>query len=149
MNTRFKKFLSISPLKIGLIIILGIVFLYFLDFSFLRFMELKMYDLRMASRGDRKPGGEVVIAAIDEKSLSELGRWPWSRAIIANLVNTLKQNGAKAVGFDVVFSEPDNQASQKFFQRGGTDRTCREKIIDASPKREQKSRYGFHPRGGN
>jgi adenylate cyclase len=113
MNTRFKKFLSISPLKIGLIIILGIVFLYFLDFSFLRFMELKMYDLRMASRGDRKPGGEVVIAAIDEKSLSELGRWPWSRAIIANLVNTLKQNGAKAVGFDVVFSEPDNQAWQK------------------------------------
>ena len=57
------------------------------------------------------PGGETVIAAIDEKSLGELGRWPWPRTTIARLVDKLKGYGAKAVGFDIVFSEPDQNSS--------------------------------------
>jgi len=52
-------------------------------------------------------GGETVIVTIDEKSLSELGRWPWPRTTMAGLVDKLKACGAKAVGFDVVFAEPD------------------------------------------
>ena len=51
MNFRFKKLFSISPLKIGLLITFSVVLLYFLNFSFLRFMELKSLDLRMVSRG--------------------------------------------------------------------------------------------------
>ena len=47
----------------------------------------KTLDLRIASRGTQLPGGETLIAVIDEKSLAELGRWPWSRAIIARLVD--------------------------------------------------------------
>jgi adenylate cyclase len=113
MNERLKKIFSITPLKITIIIIFIALILFFLDVRFLRFMELKALDLRMLSRGKLPSGGEVVIATIDEKSLSELGRWPWPRTTIARLVDKLKQNGAKAVGFDVVFAEPDENSSIK------------------------------------
>jgi adenylate cyclase len=76
-------------------------------------MELKALDLRMVSRGAIPAGDETVIVAIDEKSLSELGRWPWPRTTIAKLVDTLKGYGAKVVGFDIVFAEPDANSSMK------------------------------------
>jgi adenylate cyclase len=103
--------LSVSPLKIaGFIIFIALV-LYFMDAPFLRFMELKALDLRMVSRGTLPTGGETVIVAIDEKSLSELGRWPWPRTTIAKLTDTLQEYGAKVVGFDIVFAEPDANSS--------------------------------------
>ena len=74
-------------------------------------MELKALDLRILSRGKLPSGGETLIAVIDEKSVSELGRWPWPRSTIATLVDTLKSYGAKVVGFDIVFAEPDKNSS--------------------------------------
>jgi len=70
-------------------------------------MELKSLDLKFQTRGILQPGKETVIAAIDEKSLDELGRWPWSRNIQARLVNKLTEYGARVIAFDTVFSEPD------------------------------------------
>ncbi|HYA14664.1 MAG TPA: adenylate/guanylate cyclase domain-containing protein [Syntrophales bacterium] len=113
MNERLKKMFSISPLKIAIFVIFIALILFFIDVRFLRFMELKALDLRMFSRGKVTPGGETVIASIDEKSLSELGRWPWPRTTLAELVDKLKGYGAKAVGFDIVFSEPDQNSSLK------------------------------------
>lgn len=50
----------------------------------------------------------IIILDIDEKSLSEVGRWPWSRNIIADLVIKLTDTyQAKVVSFDVMFTEPD------------------------------------------
>jgi adenylate cyclase len=111
LKERMKRFLSVSPLKIAAFIILIALVLFFLDAPFLRFMELKALDLRMVSRGVTPAGSETVIVAIDEKSLSELGRWPWPRSILAKLVDVLKGYGAKAVGFDIVFAEPDTNSS--------------------------------------
>jgi adenylate cyclase len=111
MNERLKKIFSVSPLKITFLVIFIALIMFFIDVPFLRFMELKALDLRMVSRGKLPAGGETVIAAIDEKSLGELGRWPWPRTTIARLVDKLKGYGAKAVGFDIVFSEPDQNSS--------------------------------------
>lgn len=113
MNERMKKMFSMSPLKIALLVILIAVIMFFIDVPFLRFMELKTLNLRMVSRGQLATGGEIVIAAVDEKSLSELGRWPWPRSTHAELVDRLKEYGAKAVGFDIVFAEPDANSSLK------------------------------------
>src|SRR3989304_3476435 len=113
MKDRLKKIFSISPLKITVLIVLIALTLLLLDVPFLRFMELKALDLRILSRGKIPSGGETIIAVIDEKSLAELGRWPWPRTTIARLVDTLKAKGAKAVGFDIVFSEPDENSSLK------------------------------------
>lgn len=113
VKQRLKKILTVSPLKIAALVILIALILFFIDAPFLRFMELKALDLRMLSRGAMPSGGETVIVAIDEKSLSELGRWPWPRTTMAKLVEVLKSYGAKAVGFDIVFAEPDSNSSLK------------------------------------
>jgi adenylate cyclase len=113
MKESIKKYFRVTPLKITLFVILLALFLFFFDLPFLRFMELKTLDLRIASRGTMQTGNETVIAVIDEKSLTELGRWPWPRTTIARLVDSLKAYGAKSVGFDIVFSEPDNNSSMK------------------------------------
>jgi adenylate cyclase len=75
--------------------------------SLLRAAELKAFDLRMYARGTHKPGGEVVIVAIDDKSIVELGRWPWPRTVFARLTEALKSYKVAVVGFDMVFSERD------------------------------------------
>ena len=50
----------------------------------------------------------IVILDIDEKSLGEVGRWPWSRRLMAEVVDKLfERHGLAALGFDVVWAEPD------------------------------------------
>ncbi|MBT5050618.1 MAG: CHASE2 domain-containing protein [Rhodospirillaceae bacterium] len=49
----------------------------------------------------------VVVVDIDDRSLSELGQWPWPRSLLAKLVTTLTEYGAATIVFDAVFSEPD------------------------------------------
>jgi adenylate cyclase len=52
----------------------------------------------------------VVIVAIDDASLERVGRWPWSRAVIARLVDRLVAADAAVIGFDIVQSEATAQA---------------------------------------
>ncbi len=53
------------------------------------------------------PNLPVRIVDIDEESLTRIGQWPWPRTVLAKLVNKLGENGAAAIGFDMVFPEPD------------------------------------------
>ncbi|MBX7067350.1 MAG: adenylate/guanylate cyclase domain-containing protein [Parachlamydiales bacterium] len=52
----------------------------------------------------------VAIVAIDDKSLEEVGRWPWDRDKIAKIALELKRLGASVIAFDMVFSEPQSNA---------------------------------------
>jgi len=94
-------------LLIGLAALLGIFLLYFLRLEFLESIELKILDTQFRTRGPIAPGGEVLIAAIDEKSLEAFGRWPWPRSRLSELVDFLSQAKARVVTFDIIFSEPD------------------------------------------
>lgn len=101
-----KKIFSLSGFRISLLITLAFIVLYWLAPPFLETMELKTLDFKFRTRGVRPPpGNEVVIVAVDEKSVGDLGRWPWPRARIAELVNHLGQYGAKVIAFDIVFAE--------------------------------------------
>jgi len=53
------------------------------------------------------PNLPVRIIDIDDQSLDKLGQWPWPRSVMADLINTLADQGAVTVGFDIVFAEPD------------------------------------------
>ena len=55
----------------------------------------------------RPRSNKLVIVDIDEKSLEQLGQWPWPRYIMASLTNSLTEKGAKAIAFDGVFAEED------------------------------------------
>jgi adenylate cyclase len=54
-----------------------------------------------------KTARPVTIIDIDEKSLAKFGQWPWPRTRIADMVATLTRLGAAAIGFDIMFAEPD------------------------------------------
>jgi len=74
--------------------------------AFLTTVETKLYDLHFTLRGARDAGDQVVIVAADEKSLATLGRWPWPRSVLADLVTALSDGGAKVIVFDILLSEP-------------------------------------------
>ena len=56
------------------------------------------------------PSLPVRVVDIDEESLKQVGQWPWPRTVLADLVTKLGQNGAAAIGFDMVFPEPDRMS---------------------------------------
>jgi len=58
-----------------------------------------------------------VIVAIDEKSLNDLGRWPWDRRIHAELVKKLKAAGAEAIVFDILLSENSGTMEDQLLQQ--------------------------------
>ncbi len=68
--------------------------------------EAYLYDLRLAWRPPLKTAGEAVIIEVSDDTLKNLGVWPLPRDFHATLVDILKQLGAKAVVFDILFSEP-------------------------------------------
>ncbi|MDI6729226.1 MAG: adenylate/guanylate cyclase domain-containing protein, partial [Thermodesulfovibrionales bacterium] len=84
-----------------------IAILMLLKLSPLETFEEKLLDYRFKVRGTIKPPDTVLIAAIDEKSIEKLGRWPWSRDKIAELVNKLNEAGAEIIVFDIILSEKE------------------------------------------
>ena len=79
-----------------------------IDIGLIERLELISYDARVKLT---MPGGQdprIVIVDLDEKSLAEVGRWPWGRDKMARLTNILFDRQQIAVlGFDVLFAEPD------------------------------------------
>ena len=70
--------------------------------------DLVLYDLT-AGVWSRTALDNIRIIAIDEPSLTALGRWPWSRRHHVALIETLSEIGVKAIGLDIIFAEPDRQ----------------------------------------
>jgi len=75
--------------------------------SIFDFIHHESLDMRFLLRGPVKPSGKVVIALVDQKSINAYGRWPWSRSLIARIIETLKESGVKTIGFDVLFPDPE------------------------------------------
>jgi adenylate cyclase len=75
--------------------------------------ELKALDHLYQRYADpAKAGKDIVLVAIDEASLETFGRWPWPRDRHGYMVHFLKAAGAKAIVFDVLFSEPDKDSEE-------------------------------------
>ena len=86
--------------------------------SFFALLELKGLDLLFNLRGSLSPPESIVIIAIDEPSMAEIGQqWPWPRSLHARLVQQLNRNGAKVIGFDILFSEPSTPDEDQVFAR--------------------------------
>lgn len=95
-------------------------------------MELWSYDQRLHLTMTGGMDDRIVIVDIDEKSLAEVGRWPWSRNVVAKLLEQLFDRYQVAVvGFDVVFAEPDTSSGI-----GVLDRLARQELKDNGPFRD-------------
>ena len=120
MPTWLTRFSRLNSTTLGLLLTLVVLLLFWLDeahqtqkpfvVAWLHRLELLASDLRFRTRGPMAPGPEVVIAAIDEQSVDELGRWPWPYTVQAQLIHRLTSYGAAAIGYDVVFSSSDASA---------------------------------------
>jgi len=71
----------------------------------LQSLERSAYDWGVRSTS-KTPSDKIVVIAIDDESIANIGRWPWPRDLHAELVNKLSEGGAKIVGQTVFFLEP-------------------------------------------
>ncbi len=102
----------------------------FYQVGFINQLDNIIYDARLNLTMPRTVDNRVVILDIDEKSLGEIGRWPWNRNLMARLMDKLfDQYGIALLGFDVVWAEPDNSSGIE--------------TLDALAQKELKEAAGF------
>jgi len=70
----------------------------------------KLRDFMFNIRGELPKSDNVVIIDVDNKSLKEVGQWPWSRDVISKLIANLNHAKAGIIGLDMVFSEADKSS---------------------------------------
>jgi adenylate cyclase len=104
---------TLLPLILVLLHALGVV-----PMGMLQRLDDIIYDTRLRATMPGTLDDRVVIVDIDEKSLAEVGRWPWSRNHMARLVDTLFEDQRIALlGFDTVFAEPDDSSGLRQLQQ--------------------------------
>lgn len=103
---------ALTRFIIGIAVTLLFSALLLKDPMVLQMLEAKLLDIRFRVRDAVKAPDSVVIAAIDEKSLDKLGRWPWGRDVMARLVDKLAAADAAVIAFDIIFPEPDKNDPQ-------------------------------------
>lgn len=83
-------------------------------------LDQSLYDLFLSTNS--KPTREdIIIVAIDDYSLAELGRWPWPRTLHADLINKLNHARPRAVGMDIILSESSTQQADAQLATAITD----------------------------
>jgi len=111
---------------LGLLVTFGM--LVWAGSEFNQSLERKAYDIAVGMTS-RLPSDKIAIIAIDKASLDNIGRWPWSREVHAEMVDKLVAAKAKVIGSTVFFSEPQRDAGLGYINRlieiyghaGGTD----------------------------
>jgi adenylate cyclase len=115
-----KKLIQPSSFKLGCLIAaaaaLFFVFSSQTTADFLRGLDNRVTDLMFRLRGSTPVSPRVVVVDIDEKSLAELGQWPWPRSVFGQLLHRIDDAGAAVVGLDIVFAEPDRTSPQNFLE---------------------------------
>src|SRR5580658_4528651 len=92
------------------VLLLALVALRAVDPPPLQELRLRTFDLFQVLHPRVQQGYPVAIVDIDEPSLKAIGQWPWPRTVLADLVTRLKEQGALAIGFDIIFPEPDRMS---------------------------------------
>ncbi len=97
---------TLVPLVLAVLHAVGV-----LNVGVLQRLDEIIYDTRLRATLPATHDDRVVIVDIDERSLAEVGRWPWPRDRVAALVDILFERQRVALlGFDTVFAEPDSSS---------------------------------------
>ncbi len=104
--------ITLLPVLLALAHVFG-----FVHMGVLPRLDSLLYDAWLRTSAPNTLDERIVIVDIDEKSLAEIGRWPWPRNALAQLVDTLfDQQQIAVLGFDVVFAEPDQSSGLQRLQ---------------------------------
>lgn len=87
------------------------------EWEFINELELKVYDFKVRLTMPNTADPRVVIVDIDEKSLAEIGHWPWPRVTIAKLIDQLFDTyQIDTLGIDIVFAESADSSGLKILE---------------------------------
>ncbi|HEX9448388.1 MAG TPA: adenylate/guanylate cyclase domain-containing protein [Dongiaceae bacterium] len=103
------------------IVLIGVLLIRIYDPILMREMRLQIFDLFQQLVPRSYVDAPVRVIDVNEESLSKYGQWPWPRSLIARLVDNLRRQGVAAIGFDMVFAEPDRtspRAMQQIWNTG-------------------------------
>lgn len=95
------------PRWVALLLLLAITALRVADPAPIEGARVRFFDLYQEIRPRSVDQRPVVIVDIDDASLAELGQWPWSRSVMAELITAIATRGASVIGIDILFSERD------------------------------------------
>lgn len=73
-------------------------------------LRMALFDTYQKLAPRIRQSAPAVIVAIDEKSLQQLGQWPWPRTITADLIRSIAETGPAAIGVDVLMPETDRMS---------------------------------------
>ena len=85
--------------------------------NYFQSLDDRVRDFYFNYRGPTKSDDSIVIVDIDEKSIKELGQWPWERDKFAQILQNLTDKGAGIIGLDIVFAEADKTSPSKFAKK--------------------------------
>jgi len=113
--------LKLLTIELIIALLLGALtsYMYIQDTLFFENMNKKFTDMFFHFRGEVSPSLDIVIVDIDEKSLSELGQWPWSRDKVAVILENLTKAEVGIIGLDILFAEVDNSSPKKVLEKFG------------------------------
>jgi adenylate cyclase len=96
----------------------GAILLRYTDPFFVRALRLIAFDyFQRLDAEPYDPNLPARIVDIDEKSLAQIGQWPWPRTVVRDLLLGLTSKGAAAVVFDVLFAEPDRTSLEQIVKK--------------------------------
>jgi class 3 adenylate cyclase/CHASE2 domain-containing sensor protein len=85
--------------------------------QFMKELNYRVRDAFFKIRGFLPLSEQIVLVDLNPQSIEELGQWPWPRTWIAQALENLQRDGAKVIGFDIVFSEADRTSLGDWYQR--------------------------------
>ena len=97
-------------------VVVSVVVLILGNGELLQGLERKAYDMGVAATS-RTPSDKVAVIAIDKQSLDNIGRWPWSREIMADMVDKLAAAKAKVIATTVFYSEPQRDQGLAYINK--------------------------------
>lgn len=120
-----EKLIKFIPVLLSFIVLLVLLYIKVTQPAFLYSLEMRLYDIRMRfvkrmestvshTKETVKPADKqkIHIIAIDSKSVDFVGRWPWSREKLSELIATLADHyQVRYMGLDIVFSEQQHLVS--------------------------------------
>ncbi len=92
------------------LLLLNIVLLAVLDTPFERVLRTETFDVYQRLFPRERDADPVLVVEIDERSLREVGPWPWPRTRVAQLLERLVVGAPAAIAIDALFVEPDRYA---------------------------------------
>jgi eukaryotic-like serine/threonine-protein kinase len=115
---------------VGVLVVLAVLLLY-RGTNFIDALDNRLYDYGL-TQANKKPSDQIAIIAIDDQSVQNIGRWPWSRDVQAKLIEQISAGKPKAIINSIFYPEPQQERALPYFQRI-------EKALEALPKGSEPS----------